>query len=102
MVVQQTKPSNKKQPKNVERTLENVQVSYESLLKPKPDLSGKMRYGASVLVDKTHKATIADINQAVEEAIEIGKLTKWGGQIPRKLKLPFKDGDEDRSEDAAY
>nr|BDD47875.1 hypothetical protein 45 [Burkholderiaceae bacterium] len=103
MVVQQTKPSNKqKQPKNVERTLEDVQVSYESLMNSKADLNGNMRFGASVLVDKTNKETIAQINKAVEEAIEIGKLTKWGGQVPRKLKLPFKDGDEERPGDAAY
>ena len=39
--------------------------------------------------------------ETIEEAKEEGKK-KWGGTIPKKLKLPLRDGDEEREEDEAY
>jgi hypothetical protein len=41
------------------------------------------------------------VNKAVEAAKLEGKA-KWGGKIPAKLKLPVRDGDEERDEDSAY
>ncbi len=62
--------------------------------------SGK--YGCAILIPKTDKATIAKINAAVEVAKEDGIKTKWGGKKPVNLKLPLRDGDEDKPEDEAY
>lgn len=57
-----------------------------------PDEDGNFR--TSVLVPKKDKALIAQIEEAIEEAKEYGKTAKWGGKIPRNLKIAFQDGDD--------
>jgi hypothetical protein len=57
-----------------------------------PDEDGS--YRTSVLVPKKDKALIAQIEEAIEEAKEYGKGAKWGGKIPRNLKIAFQDGDD--------
>ena len=37
---------------------------------------------------------IEQIEDAIEEAKEYGKTAKWGGKIPRNLKIAFQDGDD--------
>ncbi len=59
------------------------------------------KYSASIIIDKEDKKTIDKINAAVEAAIQEGK-GKWGGKIPKNLKLPLRDGDTDREDDEAY
>jgi hypothetical protein len=51
-------------------------------------------YRTSVLVPKKDTALIAQIEEAIEEAKEYGKTAKWGGKIPRNLKISFQDGDD--------
>ena len=51
-------------------------------------------YRTSVLVPKTDKILIGQIEEAIEEAKEYGKTAKWGGKIPRNLKISFQDGDD--------
>jgi hypothetical protein len=58
------------------------------------------KYSASLIIPKSDKATLRDINAAIEAAKELGKA-KWGGKIPKLLKLPLRDGDAER-EDEAY
>ena len=55
----------------------------------------------TILIPKKDKALVAKIEAAVNAAKEEGK-TKWGGKIPAKLKLPLRDGDEDRQDDPAF
>jgi hypothetical protein len=57
-----------------------------------PDDDGVFR--TSVLVPKTDKALIAQIEEAIDEAKDYGKTAKWGGKIPRNLKISFQDGDD--------
>lgn len=57
-----------------------------------PDDDGVFR--TSVLVPKKDKALIAQIEEAIEEAKDYGKTAKWGGKIPRNLKIAFQDGDD--------
>lgn len=63
--------------------------------------STEAKYSASLIIDKSDKATLKKINEAIEAAKEAGKA-KWGGKIPAKLKMPLRDGDEERPEDEAY
>ncbi len=51
-------------------------------------------FRTSVLVPKKDKALIKQIEEAIEEAKEYGKTAKWGGKIPRNLKIAFQDGDD--------
>jgi hypothetical protein len=57
-----------------------------------PDDDGVFR--TSALIPKTDKALIAQIEEAIEEAKNYGKTAKWGGKIPRNLKVAFQDGDD--------
>lgn len=57
-----------------------------------PDEDGVFR--TSILVPKKDKALIEQIEEAIEEAKEYGKTAKWGGKIPRNLKIAFQDGDD--------
>jgi hypothetical protein len=57
-----------------------------------PDEDGVFR--TSILVPKKDKALVSQIEEAIEEAKEYGKTAKWGGKIPRNLKIAFQDGDD--------
>ena len=54
-----------------------------------------------MLIPKTDKETINAINAAVDAAIEEG-ISKFGGKKPNKasIKLPLRDGDVERDDDA--
>ena len=57
-----------------------------------PDEDGVFR--TSALIPKKDKALVAQIEEAIDEAKEYGKTAKWGGKIPRNLKIAFQDGDD--------
>lgn len=79
-----------------------VRVSYAHVFEPKAIEEGQdKKYSIALLIPKTDKATISKIEKAIEAAQEEGK-GKWGGKIPPKLKLPLRDGDEERPDDEAY
>ena len=68
-------------------------VSYPNVFKPKRnDLSGKDEYSVVMLFDKkTAKTELKELYALAKKAAE----DKWGvGKIPKKLKTPFKDGDQ--------
>ena len=62
-----------------------------------PDEEGVFR--TSLLIPKKDKALVALIEESIEEAKEYGKTAKWGGKIPRNLKIAFRDGDEETDVD---
>ncbi|WP_010271395.1 DUF2815 family protein [Paenibacillus senegalensis] len=72
-------------------------LSYAHVFAPNKD--GK--YSVSVLIPKSDKKTVKKIKDAIEAAKELGK-SKWGGKVPKNLKLPLRDGDVDREDDEAY
>jgi len=79
-----------------------VRFSYLHIWEPSAVQEGQeKKFSASLLIPKSDKDTIAKIEAAVSAAREQGK-GKWGGKIPAKLKLPLRDGDEERPEDEAY
>lgn len=63
---------------------------------------GTPKYSVSVLIPKDDKETLDKIQLAIDTAIEEG-ISKFGGKKPNKatLKLPLRDGDVER-EDEAY
>lgn len=79
-----------------------VRLSYPHIWEPATAPgSDKAKYSASLIISKKDKETLAKIEAAVQTAIEEGK-SKWGGKVPKNLKLPLRDGDIDRDEDEAY
>lgn len=78
-----------------------VRFSYVNIFKSRafqPDQDEK--YSICLLIPKKDKKTLADIKKAVNEAIQQGIAEKWGGKKPANLKLPLRDGDAERAEEA--
>ena len=79
-----------------------VRLSYANIWEPKAPLGGgDARYSCSLIIPKSDKETVDAINAAIECAIQEG-IGKFGGKIPNRaqLKLPLRDGDLEREDDA--
>ena len=79
-----------------------VRLSYKHVWEPASVNGSNPKYSVSLIIPKNDTKTIAAINQAIDNAIRDG-AAKFGGKIPPKgaLKLPLRDGDTER-EDEAY
>jgi hypothetical protein len=80
-----------------------VRLSYANIWEPKAPLNGgDARYSCSLIIPKSDTETVDAINRAIDCAIQEG-AGKFGGKIPNRasLKLPLRDGDVER-EDEAY
>ena len=79
-----------------------VRFSYAHVFEPSAAQEGQeKKYSVSLLIPKKDKATIKRIEEAVAAAKEEGKV-KFGGKIPNNLKLPLRDGDDEREDDPNY
>jgi len=78
-----------------------VRLSYAHIFTPQPDDNGVHKYSTAILIPKSDKETLRKIKLAVDAAKEGGK-SKWGGKIPANIKLPLRDGDEEKPDDEAY
>lgn len=78
-----------------------VRLSYANVWEPKSINGGAEKYSVSLIIPKSDKKTIGDIEDAINNAIKEG-VSKFGGKIPNKaaLKLPLRDGDLERDDEA--
>ena len=77
-----------------------VRFSFPVLAAPKANEDGeKPRYALCVIIDGNDQDTIDAINAGTEEAIKKGMAEKWKGQRPKGLKLPLRDGTDERDGD---
>lgn len=76
-----------------------VRFSYAHVWEPDSINGSDPKYSVSILIPKSDTKTINMINKAIEAAKEMGKSEKFGGKIPANLKLPLRDGDEDRPDE---
>lgn len=82
---------------------DKVRFSYAHVWEPvSNEEGGKAKYSVALLIPKSDKKTVAAIHAAVEAAKQQGKASKFGGKIPSNLKLPLRDGDEERGDDETY
>lgn len=81
--------------------ISGVRFSYAHVFEAKAIGNGEPKYSVSVLVPKKNKEALAKIKAAIEAAAEEGK-GKWGGKIPKMLKTPLRDGDEEKEDDDNY
>lgn len=74
-----------------------VRLSYANVWEPRSINGSDPKYSVSILIPKTDTATIKQVEDAVEHAIQDG-VGKFGGKIPPRgsLKLPLRDGDTER------
>lgn len=74
-----------------------VRLSYAHVWEPKAIQDGQdEKYSACLLIPKSDTKTIENINRAIEAAKQAG-ISKFGGQIPKRLKTPLRDGDTDET-----
>ena len=73
-----------------------------SAMEGQPEESAK--YSVCVIIPKSDTQTIEKIKKAIEAAKTVGKskLADKNGKIPSTIKLPLRDGDEERSDDDAF
>lgn len=78
-----------------------VRLSYANIWEPKSINGGAAKYSCSIIIPKSDTETVEAINAAIEEALNEG-TSKFGGKIPPRgaLKLPLRDGDTERDDDA--
>lgn len=81
-----------------------VRFSYANVFEPSSMGDGPEKYSISLIIPKNDKKTIKKIKAAIGAALEEGKSSKFGGKIPAKstLKIPLRDGDEERPDDEPY
>ena len=77
-------------------------ASYVHIFEPTVIEDSKPKYTMALIIPKSDNKTLGAIRAAVDEAIQNGIASKWGGKRPPNLKLPLRDGDIDREEDDAY
>lgn len=78
-----------------------VRLSYATIFEPKSINGSDPKYSVSLIIPKSDKQQIAVIQEAIENAKERDK-SKWNGKVPANLKMPLRDGDEERPEDENY
>lgn len=78
-----------------------VRFSYVHVFEPWSGQPGQEpKYSVCLLIPKEDKKTLAKITAAMDEAIQDGIKSKWGGKQPKNLHLPVRDGDEERADES--
>ena len=78
-----------------------VRFSYVNIFKARSFQQGQdEKYSICLLINKKDKATLSKIKAAIEAAKKQGIADKWGGKLPANLKLPLRDGDAERADEA--
>lgn len=74
-----------------------VRFAFLKIWEPEVDKDdpGKKFYKACLMIPKKDKATI----KKIEEATMAAATAKWGSKVPKNIKKPLKDGDEDQDLD---
>jgi len=79
-----------------------VRFSYAHVWEPKAiEAGGDPKYSVCLLIDKSDAVTLKMIDDDVKKLTEEYKA-KNGGKLPKKFKLPLRDGDEEREDDPTY
>lgn len=82
-----------------------VRFCYANVFEPTAMNDGDTpKYNVCILIPKDDEKTISAINKAIEAAKIAGKakLADKNGRIPSTIKIPLRDGDEERGDDPAF
>lgn len=82
-----------------------VRFCYVNVFEPTAMNEGDTpKYNICILIPKDDAKTLDKINKTIEVAKQAGKakLADKNGRIPANLKLPLRDGDEERPDDPAF
>ena len=81
-----------------------VRFSYAHVHEPHAvDEGGEKKYSVSILIPKKDKAQVKEVKRAIQAVIDSDQgKAKFGKTKVNALKLPLRDGDEERDDDPAY
>ena len=80
----------------------DVLFSYAHVFQPHANLPGQdPKYSIQLRIPKTNTAAIAKIKASIDAALEAAKVN-WGGKVPARVRMPLRDGDIERPDDAGY
>ena len=82
-----------------------VRFCYPNVFEPVAMNEGEQpKYSICILIPKSDTKTLDAINKAVEAAKVAGKakIADKNGKIPSTIKIPLRDGDEERGDDPAF
>ena len=82
-----------------------VRFSYANVFEPKAVNEGEEpKYSVCVIISKDDKKTLDAIRKAIEAAKQAGKakIADKNGRIPSNIKIPLRDGDDERADDPAF
>lgn len=78
-----------------------VRFSYVNIFRSRSFREGQdAKFSICLLIPKSDKAGLAKIQKAIDEAVQEGIASKWGGKQPKNLHLPLRDGDLERADEA--
>lgn len=84
--------------------LKNVRLSYAHVWEPQParEADREPKYATSIIIPKSDAAQIKKIEAAIEALLKTEGPAKFGGKVPPRgsLKLPLRDGDTERDDEA--
>lgn len=78
-----------------------VRFGYAHVFEPSAIEGNEPKYSVSLIIPKKDKALLEKIEKAIEAAKAAG-IKKFGDKWAKKLKMPLRDGDEERDEDENY
>lgn len=71
-----------------------VRLSFVNVFEPRADLQGKLKYSATLLIDKKDTKTVSRLNDAFKKLLDDPETKmKMGGKL-LNIDLPLRDGDE--------
>ena len=82
-----------------------VRFCYVNVFEPTAMNEGDTpKYNICILIPKSDTKTVDKINKAIEAAKQAGKakLADKNGKIPSNIKLPLRDGDDERGDDPSF
>lgn len=78
-------------------------ISYAHIFEPYAMQDGQEeKYSLCLLIDKEDSAQVDKVKTAIKEAIDEGVKKKWQGKKPARLKLPLRDGDDEKPDAPEY
>lgn len=86
---------------NTNEVIIPCRLSYANIWEPKQvNGTGDPKYSCCLLIKKSDTAAIAKLRAAIEAVKKDSKaLAKWGGSVPKTLKSPLRDGDEEKDDE---
>ena len=75
--------------------------AYLNCWRPMKQHNGESKYSVSAVISKDDEETIELIRKTLEYVTE-KSVSKWGGRVPDKLRLPLHDGDVEKANNPVY